>query len=195
VPAITPWRDGEPQFAATGVARTFLCAFERRCSICAGPMIPGPVWRVVGGEEADAIAGALADGVAFRNAAPTAEAPGHRTCMLYAAIVCPWLTRANARRGRDVTVASLAVTRGTARGHGGAVVGFHAFEFSYSRDLGVRFRFDGVVEFLPHETGTEHLDLLRVAVDEPAAGDAPPYLLADEESANRVFAAYIDQLS
>jgi hypothetical protein len=62
VPAITPWVDGIPQFASTGLARTFLCAVERRCSICGTEIPDGPVWRVVGGEEAVAIAAVLADG-------------------------------------------------------------------------------------------------------------------------------------
>ena len=45
VPAITPWVDGAPHFAATGTTRTYICAVERRCSIChydaAGPGVAG----------------------------------------------------------------------------------------------------------------------------------------------------------
>lgn len=192
VPAITPWADGTPRFGLTSTSRTFLCALERRCSICAGTMPAGPVWRVVGGEEADAIGDALAQGRAFRNAAPTAEAPGHRACMLYAAMVCPWLTRPNARRGQDSGVAGL--TRGAQRGHGGAVVGFRTFGFSYAAHQGVQFRFDGVVEFLPHEVGTEHVDALRSAVTDDSDVGIAPYLLADDELADRTFATYLDQL-
>src|SRR5262245_64965130 len=76
VPAITPWADGQPQFASTGVARTFLCAIERRCSICATVLPAGPVWRVVGGEEADAIATVVSGGQAYSNQAATAVAQG-----------------------------------------------------------------------------------------------------------------------
>ncbi len=121
VPAITPWADGQPQFASTGVARTFLCAIERRCSICGTEMPAGPVWRVIGGAEADAIATVLASGQSYRNQAPTAEAPGHRSCMLYAAVVCPYLARPNARRGTSASAPGLVVDRGTSRGAGGAV--------------------------------------------------------------------------
>ena len=192
IPAITPWADGTPQFGLTSTARTFLCAFERRCSICAATMPPGSVWRVVGGEEADAIGDAITEGRAFRNAAPTAEAPGHRACMLYAAMVCPWLTRPNARRGQDAGIAGL--SRGARRGHGGAVVGFRTFDFSYSAEPGVLFRFDGVVEFLPHEVGTEHAEALRSAIPGDSTMDSPPYLLADEQLADRTFAAYLNQL-
>jgi hypothetical protein len=73
--AITPWQDGEPQFALTGTARSFVCAAERRCAVCGTPMPPGPVWRVVAGPEADAIATALAAGQPYLNRAATQEAP------------------------------------------------------------------------------------------------------------------------
>ena len=189
VPAITPWTDGAPQFGATGVARTFLCAIERRCSICAGVMAPGPVWRVVGDAEAAAIASA---GPAFRNAAPTAEAPGHRDCMRYAAAVCPWLARPNARRGRDVSVAGHVAARGEPRGAAGAVVGFRTYDFSFSSEQGVLFRFDAVVEFLPHEIGTEHSPQVSPGV--ASTSDDPPYLSDDEEAAERAFAAYLNRL-
>ncbi|MGH3416348.1 MAG: hypothetical protein ACRDSS_07765, partial [Actinocrinis sp.] len=89
--AITPWEDGVPRFAATGTARTFICAAERRCSVCGTPMEPGPVWRVVAAPEADAIDAALAEGRTYVNRAPTQEAPGHRSCMLFASMVCPYL--------------------------------------------------------------------------------------------------------
>jgi hypothetical protein len=194
VPAITPWEDGQPQFARTGVARTFLCAAERRCSICATEMAPGPVWRVVGGEEVDAIEAALRDGRPYRNRAPTAEAPGHRACMLYAAIVCPWLGRPNARRGQAAVVPGLAVDRGDARGASGAVVGFEAYEFEYS-EL-VLFRFAGLMEFRRYETGVDQLPELAAAIaDETAMPPATPdYLGRDEAAAQRAFEAYVERL-
>jgi hypothetical protein len=194
VPAITPWADGQPQFATTGVARTFLCAAERRCSICATEMPPGPVWRVVGGEEADAIEAAVREGRTFRNRAPTAEAPGHRACMLYAAIVCPWLGRPNARRGQAAVVPGLAVDRGAARGAGGAVVGFETYEFEYS-EL-VLFRFAGLTEFRRYEAGADQLPELAasVAAEVGPTPVAPDYLGADEAAAQRAFEAYVRRL-
>src|SRR5215470_13250955 len=91
--AIIPWEDGQPRFAATGTARTYICAAERRCSVCGLTMAPGPVWRVVAGPEAEAIDDALAAGRQFLNRQATMEAPGHRLCMLYAAVICPYLSR------------------------------------------------------------------------------------------------------
>jgi hypothetical protein len=182
--AITPWEDGQPRFAATGTARSYICAVERRCSICGTPMAAGPVWRVVGGAEAEAIAAA---GPAFRNAAATVEAPGHRACMLYAAVACPYLARPTARRGQDATV--LAVPRGSSRGEGGAVVGFATMEFRHADVM--MFRFADVVEFLPHSNGDEQLPLLLGLSSGPAVEPCPDYLLTDEDAANRRFSAYL----
>lgn len=196
VPAITPWVAGAPRFGVTSVERTFLCAVERRCSICALVMPPGPVWRVIGGAEAEAMAVAAARGQAFRNAAPTAEAPGHRECMLYAAVVCPWLSRPTARRGTPGPAPGIEVAKGARRGSGGAVVGFRSYDFSYTPADGVLFRFDGVVEFLPHDLGAEHLPALQAALAAGAPPDEemPAYLMADEAAAVRTFAALRDAL-
>ena len=145
VPAITPWVDGAPQFAATGTARTYICAVERRCSICGTTMAPGPVWRVIAGGEVEAIEEARAGGYAYENRAATTEAPGHYACMLYAAVVCPYLARPQARRGAAET--TLSVQRGHRRGELGAVVGFERYEFRLQE--AVLFRFGGLVSFFP----------------------------------------------
>jgi len=191
--AITPWEDGQPRFAATGTARTFVCAAERRCSVCGTPMPPGPVWRVVSGTEADAIAAARDAGRPYLNRAATQEAPGHRACLLFAAIVCPYLARPNARRGAPSHVPGLNAERGTRRGLGGAVVGFDEYESAYQGGR-VLFRFAGLREFLRHEYGAEHLPALTEAVAAEAITQSaatlpcPGYLLADEAAAERRFA-------
>jgi hypothetical protein len=194
VPAITPWVDGVPQFASTGIARTFLCAVERRCSICGTEIPDGPVWRVVGGDEAVAITAVLARGGTYHNQAPTAEAPGHRSCMLYAAIVCPYLARPNARRGTPGSAPGLDAERGSRRGAGGAVAGFQRYEFEYADQ--VVFRFDGLIEFRPHEFGSAQLTELAAAVADEVVDVrlAPNYLRADEDAAQRAFSAYVRRL-
>ncbi|MEV8325798.1 hypothetical protein [Kitasatospora sp. NPDC056731] len=164
VPAITPWRGGEPQFALTDHVRSANCALERLCSVCGGFMARGPVWRVVGAAESAAIGAALAEGRPYRNLAPTMEGPGHRACMLYAAMVCPYLARPNARRraaahgGADELTA--AAVRGAVRGGTGAVVGFGDYEYAVTGSR-VLFRFLDPVEFLPHESADEQLPALR----------------------------------
>lgn len=197
VPAITPWVDGAPVFAATSTSRTLICAVERRCSICGTAMDLESVFRVVAAEEAQAIADALKNGGGYANAAGTAEAPGHLACMLYAAMVCPYLARPNARRGAEAHVGDFSAARGVARGEidgiGGAVAGFEAYEFQVA--TAVSFRFSGLVAFRPHRLGAEHLpELLTLLADEsePVAPAAvgPPYLLDDEVAADRRAATY-----
>jgi hypothetical protein len=126
-------------------------------------MPKGPVWRVVGAAESGAIGEALAAGRPYRNLAPTLEGPGHRACMLYASMVCPYLARPNARRGLTATQPdemTAHVVRGAVRGSMGAVVGFGEYEYAITSSQ-VLFRFLDVVEFLPHDTADAHLEELR----------------------------------
>jgi hypothetical protein len=182
--AISPWRDGAPDFAVTSPARILVCAVERRCSICGLGLGKGPVWRVVGAGEAVAIA---SEPAGFENAAATVEPPGHRLCMLYAAVVCPWLARPNARRRLDAEVAGSRMSRGDARGArgeiGGAVVSFERYEFTVGER--VEFRYGGLIDFLPHLLGEEHVAALRDGTVRESALDetCPPWLMRDETSA------------
>jgi hypothetical protein len=181
--AVTPWEDGRPLFAEASTARVHICAAERRCSVCGLEMAPGPVWRVVGAEEADAIATARASGKDHVDRAGTDEPPGHRSCMLYAAVACPWLGGA----------------AGDGSGMRGAVVGFDGFEYAFT-DY-VMFLFSGVREFRPHTAGEEHLALLAEAVEAEAKAHAeagtpvppgcPSYLLDDEDAAEQRQLGYL----
>jgi hypothetical protein len=190
--AITPWRGGVPEFAVTSPSRILVCAVERRCSICGLGLGTGPVWRVVAADEAVAIA---ADPAGFDNLASTVEPPGHRLCMVYAAVVCPWLARPNARRRLDAAVPGAHIARGDARGAvgeiGGAVVSFETFEFSVAER--VEFRYRGLVDFLPHLLGEEHLASLRDGTaGEPTPQETcPPWLLRDEAAAQERAQRYL----
>lgn len=166
VPAITPWEDGKPQFALTDYERSANCARERLCSVCDTLMPQGTVWRVVGGDEAAAIGEALAAYRPYRNMAPTTEGPGHRACMLYASMVCPYLARSNARRrvsadrGDTPDELTAHVLRGAARGDMGAVVGFAEYEYAITSSR-VLFRFLDPVEWLPHDNADQQLPNLQ----------------------------------
>ena len=164
VPAITPWVDGEPRFALNDYGLARECATGRLCSVCGRLLPEGPVWRVLGQAEADAIGAALESGVAYRNLEPTLEGPGHRACMLYAAMVCPFLARPNARRRTSAADPQEELTahvqRGVQRGESGAVAGFADYEYAVTPDR-VLFRFLDLTEFLPHGAGQDHLEALR----------------------------------
>jgi hypothetical protein len=184
VPAITPWEDGLPQFALTDHGRSADCARGRRCSVCGELMPRGPVWRVVGAAESAAIGEALAAGRPYRNLAPTLEGPGHRACMLYASMVCPYLARPNARRGLAAQTPDAMtehVVRGAVRGATGAVVGFADYEFAVTADQ-VLFRFLDVVEFLPHDTADAHLGELRAELACAELADRARELMGDQEA-------------
>jgi hypothetical protein len=190
--AITPWREGSPVFAVTSPARILVCAVERRCSICGLGLGKGTVWRVVAADEAVAM---VEDPPAYENAATTVEPPGHRLCMIYAAVVCPWLARPNARRRLDAAVSGGRVMRGEARGSvgeiGGAVVSFETFEFTVGSR--VEFRYHGLVDFFPHLLGEEHLARLGDgAADETDPRETcPPWLMQDEAAAEERAKRYL----
>ncbi|MCX4747959.1 hypothetical protein OG455_20985 [Kitasatospora sp. NBC_01287] len=176
VPAITPWEDGRPQFALTDYQRSADCARQRQCSVCDVLMPRGPVWRVVGAAESAAIGAALAAGRPYRNLAPTLEGPGHRACMLYASMVCPYLARPNARRALTAEhpdELTAAVVRGAVRGALGAVVGFADYEFAVTGSR-VLFRFVDVIEYLPHDNADAHLAELRAELAGHGGGPARP---------------------
>ena len=192
--AITPWSDGTPDFAVTSTARILVCAVERRCSICGTGLGKGPVWRVVAAEEAAAIAQALGSGQSYANAAKTVEPPGHHACVLYAAMACPYLARPTARRGTDASVPGAEFSRGEAHGSAqgltGAIAAFDTYEFEVGE--AVRFRFGGLLSFMPYALGDEHLDALHEAIAAlpAAAGPSPAWLMEDESAAEDRAARY-----
>jgi hypothetical protein len=188
--AITPWRDGEPRFGLTSTERVLVCAVERRCAICGTRLRPGDAWRVVSAAEAVAMIDAQARGVAFVNAAPTVEPPGHRACMLYSAIICPYLARPNARRGQEVVIADFTAARGDQRGEvdgiGGAVAGFGSYEFALTEF--VSFTFRNFISCTPHRLGDDQLGFLIEALARDSGRSdggerCPAYLLDDEDLA------------
>ena len=183
--AITPWQDGLPRFGFTSTERVLICAVERRCAICGTPLTPGEAWRVVSAMEAVSMIDSVGRGEPYVNAAPTVEPPGHRACMVYSAIVCPYLARPNARRGQDVAIADFTATRGDQRGEidgiGGAVAGFRSYEFQLT-DV-VAFRFAGLISVTPHRLGEDQIGALTDLLINTAEDEAPPWLLDDEDAA------------
>ena len=121
--AVTPWPDGKPEFAQQSTMRTLVCLVQCRCVTCGTEVAPGPIYRPADGEEAEFVAVALRFGKLYRNAAPTREGAGHRSCMIYSAIVCPYLASPGARRKFEIWLGPEAVPRGDPRRPSAAVVG------------------------------------------------------------------------
>ncbi|MBT2492106.1 hypothetical protein J7E96_27020 [Streptomyces sp. ISL-96] len=188
VPAITPWEDGTPQFASTSMRRVFLCVEERRCTVCGTEMQPGPVWRVVDGDEAEMISAVLGVGKEFLNSAPTGEAPGHRTCMIYAAMVCPFLSSPEGRRSEASDMYGADLPKGDARGSGGAVVAYNDYGFKQTA-AGPGVVYGAPIEIITYNRAADLQDELTAALanDETTAGKAPAWLGENEQLMDSAF--------
>jgi hypothetical protein len=153
------------------------------------------VWRVVSADEAVALAAARAVAPGADNVVGTVEPPGHELCMTYAAVVCPWLARPNARRRLEADGIGVAMTRGDARGSvgdvGGALVSFARYEFSVGAR--VEFRYRELDAFRPHLLGADHLESLRAGTEteSPVRDEAPAWLQRDEAVAQERALRYL----
>ena len=193
VPAVTPWPDGRPEFARQSTPRTLVCMAERRCVVCGTKVPPGPVYRPVDGEAAELIAVALKLGKFYRNVAPSIEGAGHRSCMIYSAIVCPYLASPGARRKFDVKVGTEVVPRGDPRGFSAAVVGYDGYSCEVSAQ-GMEILYGQPVELLNYANGADLLAELRAEItqEQGTAEACPPYLLDDDAKAKRAAWTVLD---
>lgn len=192
VPAITPWPDGSPAFAQQGSFRTLICLAERRCVICGTKMAPGPVYRVVSDDLVDNIALVLDTGKRYMNLAPANEGPGHITCMLYSAAVCPYLASPGARRKNQATIAGEEIPRGDRRGSEAAVVGFDSYRWQIGPD-GFEIFYGQPTEMLTYAKGTDLIaELTEEIVQEPEPTlRCPDYLLGNDAKAEKAAKAII----
>jgi hypothetical protein len=118
VPAEAPWVDGVPQLADMDWPVVLIMAAHRACPVC-GYLVPAdePSWRIFDQESRDDMATTLrARGVVLWN-----QPPGHLSCMLYSALVCPFWRTEGARMG------PLTRRTGMTRGSIATVVGFYRF--------------------------------------------------------------------
>lgn len=114
VPAEAPWAEGQPRLSLMGTDQKVALAFTRSCAVCGFQIAPGnPVYRAFSQADAAAVR------VYQRDFAQDLGGPAHRSCMLYSALVCPYLKEPTARLGK----ASL-VSPGQPRGKLAAVMGF-----------------------------------------------------------------------
>lgn len=181
VPAITPWKDGVPEFAALSAPRVLLCATERRCTVC-GLKIPlGPVWRMADSNMTSLIEAGLKSGTAVMNRVPFAEGPGHLSCMLYSAVVCPYLARPSGRRGQDVELFGETLPKGESRGAVAGIVTHDGYRFKLNQ-AGMGFLYGRPLQLLTYTSGDDLLDELTDAIAlESDMGAAYPPTLGDND--------------
>ncbi len=191
VPAITPWENGVPQFASLSMRRVFLCVTQRRCTVCGLEVPPGSLWRVVDTEETEMLAEVLAAGIGgkFQNAAPTQEGPGHRLCMIYSAMICPFLGGPEARRSQGADTYGEQIPRGEARGQKGGIVAYDGCEFR-STPVGPGVVYGHPLDLIEYERGEDLLDELERSLEDDTSagiGSCPPWLLDDEAAVDAAF--------
>ena len=117
VPAEAPWtEDGTPVIQAADPVAKFLLAAYRACAVCGYPLRRDELaWRIFD----DAGRRLTHHQVSQGSGVDEEQAPGHLSCMLYSALVCPYWRTGGARLGKESTVAP-----GAARGAEPAVMGF-----------------------------------------------------------------------
>jgi len=168
------------------------CLVRRRCVVCGTEVAPGPIYRPADGEEAEFIAVALRFGKLYCNAPPAREGAGHLSCMIYSAIVCPYLASPGARRKFEVQLGPEAVPRGDPRGAFAAVVGYDdSWDIS---DQGLDIFYGQPVELLSYASGTDLLAELHaeIAREREPAQACPAYLLDDDAKAERAAWAVLE---
>ena len=115
VPAEAGWpEDGEPAIAVVETARKVGLAIWRPCAVCGHHMPRGqPVYRAFSQVDAAQIRGYE------REQSQDLSGPLHKSCVLYSAMVCPYLRERTSRLGK----ASM-IKPGARRGTLAAVMGF-----------------------------------------------------------------------
>lgn len=162
VPVVVPWKAGRPQFASTSAYRIFLVAQHRLCGICGLALDPTELyWRNGDADNADLYAAALTAGAEILGNR-SLEPGGHRECVTFAAMACPYLS-ADAARRLDASVPGLERPRGEQRGEEGLIAAHRGWEYSVDRD-GAVFTFGKLAEMRRYRDATDLADDLADAI-------------------------------
>lgn len=117
VPAESAWVDGVPVLSRTAADRNIALVMRRGCAVCGFEMPRGrPVYRAFAQGDAAEIRGKQ------RLVANDPDVPMHLSCVLYSALVCPYLRERTSRLGPENTI-----NPGRRRGSLAAVLGFEDF--------------------------------------------------------------------
>lgn len=162
VPVVVPWADGRPQFAAMSVARTTVVAHHRLCGVCGLGLEPGELyWRADDADNADIVEMAVAEGIDLIGSR-SPEAGGHRECLTYAAMACPYLSADTARR-RDATSGGQLRPKGELRGAEALLVGHADYTYEFTSDY-IGFHLGAAREVLRYRSGHDLVDELVAAI-------------------------------
>ncbi|MFK0244508.1 hypothetical protein ACIQUM_07405 [Amycolatopsis azurea] len=189
VPAITHWSDGVPQWAVSSGCRQVLCAVQRRCSVCGRRMREGEAeWHAVGRSTARRVAYVLRRAGEFAQPIVTREVPGHEVCMLYSAIVCPFLSSPGGRRRHDGDGLAADVRAGDLRGEESALAGFAPYRLRWRPDrpdLVFTLQLTEPRGLYRYRTGDELIERYQelLAADSAPQEPDPPFLGTNDDHA------------
>lgn len=164
IPAETPWDDGQPRLSKVGVRNKTALGLIRSCAVCGYFLKLGePVFRAFSQADAAAIR------VDQRELTWDMSGPAHRSCMLYSALVCPYLREPTAKLGQDTRYEP-----GARRGRLAAVMGFddaamliHDGPHEFLSDAAPlpQFAYRGLTEDIKYRHGADLLEQFDVAVE------------------------------
>lgn len=147
VPAEASWtEDGLPLISVVATERKVALALRRACAVCGHHMPKGqPVYRAFAQSDAAQIRGYE------RELSQDVAGPLHQSCVLYSAIICPYLRERTSRLGKNNKI-----NPGSRRGSLAAVMGF--------RDMSLLL-FAGPHEFLSEDAPVPHVGYIDLADD------------------------------
>lgn len=164
IPAEAPWQDGEPKLTLIGNSWKLALAFTRACAVCGYELTMGRnVYRAFSQADAAQIRGYE------RNITQDLGSPGHLSCMLYSAQICPYLKYPTARLGKDSLVGP-----GVRRGTTAAILGFKDYQVllpmvenlseRLSTGPGAYFAYENLIEDHRFKLGTDLAELYEQAI-------------------------------
>ncbi|MGW2544830.1 hypothetical protein ACWC5I_29120 [Kitasatospora sp. NPDC001574] len=168
VPAENPWTDGEPDLSRQNFHRSGSLWVESRCAICGFKIQPAEAkYRLFSDDEIGP--------VIRHNRCTRYDGPGHRACMIFSALVCPFFATPKSPRTQESIHGE--EVRGRRRGASAAVIGFRTVYLSVEGEPGdqiARFIYDGIVDMLDFDKPEElrgHLDEEMQKLRAPREGE------------------------
>lgn len=118
VPAETPWQDGTPRLSKLDPTLVIVLTAYRACAVCGFSLRRDElVWRIV-----DEYSRATTFDDMRLGCATFRDPPGHLSCMLYSALVCPYWRTEGSRLSKDSDY-----TPGGRRGEVASILGFQTY--------------------------------------------------------------------
>lgn len=174
-PVTVPWAGGKPLFSSVSVARQLIIGKLRLCGICGNALEDGEPYYSVGDADKADLYEALLGSPAHVMGNISQEPGGHRECIIYAAIACPYLTSDGDRR-TGANSAFQNVEKGERRGPEAAVYAYDGYDLHVD-SRGVLFCHGALVEMHRYREGIELAETLTTAIEQAPQRKRPEGVL------------------